>query len=153
MSTSQQKLQWRKSNPEKWKAQRTRERANRREKLKRMRTEGDHLEHTRRTWSARAGKRRYAGKDFTIKFSDLDWPVCCPVLGVPLDYSEKAGPNHWSLDRFDPSKGYIPGNVYVISHRANSIKSNATAEELEKVLNWIKSEESRLTAFAHKQVQ
>lgn len=31
----------------------------------------------------------------------------------------------------DSSKGYIKGNVWVVSKRANTIKNNATLEELE----------------------
>ena len=35
-----------------------------------------------------------------------------------------------SLDRIDSTKGYVPGNVWVISNKANRMKSNAAAEEL-----------------------
>lgn len=42
-------------------------------------------------------------------------------------------PNAASLDRIDNSKGYVRGNVMVISLRANAIKNNATAEELTAV--------------------
>ena len=35
--------------------------------------------------------------------------------------------------RIDNGKGYIVGNVIVVSFRANTIKSNATVEELERV--------------------
>lgn len=63
----------------------------------------------------------------------------CPVLGMPLDWSaqrsESVGalPNSPSLDRIDPERGYVKGNVWIISHRANTIKSNATHEELKLV--------------------
>lgn len=42
-----------------------------------------------------------------------------------------------SLDRIVPSLGYVPGNVAVISHRANRIKSDATADELRAVADWL----------------
>jgi len=63
----------------------------------------------------------------------------CPVLGTLLDWSVLRGkgsggiPNSPSLDRIDPSKGYVKGNVWVISYRANTIKNDATHEELKRV--------------------
>jgi hypothetical protein len=44
-----------------------------------------------------------------------------------------------SLDCLVPSKGYVVGNVAVISKRANNIKSNASPEELERVLTWVRA--------------
>lgn len=86
---------------------------------------------------ARARQRgRKAGLEATITAADLDWPTHCPVLGIELEYpvgkdSERVCmPNYPSLDRWDNSKGYVPGNVFVISQRANALKSDATAEEL-----------------------
>jgi hypothetical protein len=35
-----------------------------------------------------------------------------------------------SLDQLIARNGYVRGNVWVISHRANTLKSNATSEEL-----------------------
>lgn len=43
-----------------------------------------------------------------------------------------------SLDRIDSSKGYVKGNVRVISARANMLKNNATVEELTLVLKDLK---------------
>jgi len=63
----------------------------------------------------------------------------CPILGIPLEWSCNRGSNHFtmaaspSLDRIDPTKGYVKGNVWIISHRANRIKSDATHEELKLV--------------------
>lgn len=80
-------------------------------------------------------RARRAGLETTIWVEDIFWPTHCPVLGLELDYAtprgqRKVGPNLPSLDRHDNTKGYIPGNVFVISYRANSLKSNATAAEL-----------------------
>lgn len=61
---------------------------------------------------------------------DLVIPTHCPLLGIELDQFHPNLDNHCSLDRIDSTKGYVRGNVMVISHRANRIKSNATAEEL-----------------------
>ncbi len=35
-----------------------------------------------------------------------------------------------SLDRIIPEKGYVKGNVIVVSNKANVIKNNATPEEI-----------------------
>lgn len=78
---------------------------------------------------------------FSIAESDITLPEFCPVLDVALDYSvgRKGGslkPNSPTLDRRVPALGYVPGNVLVISARANMIKSNATPEELRKVADY-----------------
>jgi len=84
------------------------------------------------------------GMPSTIKKEDVYWPTHCPVLGIELDYATPPGnripntPNLPSLDRWDNTIGYVPGNVYVISLRANSLKSNATVAEMEAVLNYMK---------------
>lgn len=80
------------------------------------------------------GRGRKRGLEATIQWKDITWPTHCPVLGIELNYwSHTIAPNCPSLDRLDNTKGYIPGNVFVISLRANQIKSNATAEELKAV--------------------
>ena len=58
------------------------------------------------------------------------------MLGIKLNThvgETKAGAkaDSPSLDRINPNLGYIKGNVWVISYRANMIKNNATLEELE----------------------
>lgn len=63
----------------------------------------------------------------------------CPILGIDLFVSNKiTTDNSPSLDRIIPDKGYVPDNIIVISHRANRIKNNATVEELEKVVLFLK---------------
>lgn len=69
-------------------------------------------------------------------------PETCPVLGNTIIYDNKRGyrPDSPSIDRIDPSKGYVKGNVAVISFRANMIKSDAGVFELEKVLAWLQKQ-------------
>jgi len=82
-------------------------------------------------------KRR--GVPFNLRLADIHVPDACPVLGIPIilgPVGKKGGaPNSPSLDRIDPDQGYVQGNVRVVSNRANTLKNNATIEELELVLN------------------
>jgi hypothetical protein len=84
-------------------------------------------------WARSRAKKN--GIFFDINHEDLTWPTHCPVLGIELIYGARnAGTkyrdNSPSIDRIDPSIGYVKGNVMVISFRANAMKRNATAHEL-----------------------
>jgi len=75
------------------------------------------------------------GCAFTITEEDIKIPFACPLLNIPIFKNENfGGPSSPSLDRIDPNGGYVPGNVWVISHRANNIKSNATLDELKLIV-------------------
>lgn len=81
------------------------------------------------------------GTPFSINEADILIPETCPVLGIKLE-SGRGHPqaNSPSLDCFIPELGYVKGNVEIISNRANTIKSNATFEEIEKLYMWMKSQ-------------
>lgn len=67
--------------------------------------------------------------EFNITVADLDWPTHCPILEVPLTWDG----DRWdspSIDRVDSSKGYVKGNVRIISTLANAMKAHATNEQL-----------------------
>lgn len=71
--------------------------------------------------------------DFNIEESDIIVPTHCPILKIPLVPTRPRGDPRRdiaSLDRIDPSKGYIKGNIEVISWLANTMKNNATPELL-----------------------
>lgn len=78
---------------------------------------------------------------FDIASQDILIPEVCPALGIKLEWHDRQGGHHASpsLDRLIPEKGYVKGNVVVICKRANSIKSDASADEIEKVLMWVRS--------------
>lgn len=80
-------------------------------------------------------KRRNAKVEFNLKFSDVEYPTHCPLLGIKLDYltTQHRADDYPTFDRIDNSKGYIPGNVHVVSWRANRIKNDSTPEELIKI--------------------
>ncbi len=95
-------------------------------------------------WKVKRGKWQIKGKReaFTILHTDLlPLPVLCPILKMPLDYQNKTGKPHEyspSIDKIIPELGYIPGNVAVISYRANRIKNDASLAELEALVEWLK---------------
>jgi hypothetical protein len=66
-------------------------------------------------------------------------PDKCPVFGTPFIFvgNGAVGPDSASLDRLVPAKGYVQGNVVVISHFANTIKNNASAKEVARVAQWM----------------
>jgi len=71
--------------------------------------------------------------EFSITEDDfLELPEYCPLLNVKLDYIYGNGRNlnAASIDRIDSSKGYIKGNVWIISLLANIMKNQASIEEL-----------------------
>ena len=91
-------------------------------------------------WYVARTRSRQNGAEFTIIKEDVIIPEVCPILGLILTKGDGYLPNAMSLDRVDNTKGYIPGNVRVISRKANLMKSNLTIDILEKLINYIKNE-------------
>jgi hypothetical protein len=87
-----------------------------------------------------ARKRAKAmGIPCTITEFDIEIPKFCPVLGIPIipyqkDNNRDSCP---SLDRVNLNYGYVPGNVCVMSYRANRLKNDGTIEEHDKLLKWM----------------
>jgi len=77
------------------------------------------------------------GLDFCLRCSDFDIPDMCPVLGIPIFSSEKLTDNSPTIDRINNTVGYVANNIMVISWRANRLKSDASASELEKILTYM----------------
>lgn len=77
--------------------------------------------------------------EYNLELEDIHIPDKCPVLGLHLAVSSgKRSAGSPSLDRIDNSKGYTKDNICVISLRANALKNDATIEELEKIVNYMK---------------
>jgi hypothetical protein len=67
----------------------------------------------------------------------------CPITGLNFEFGyinkEKINKNNSpSLDRIIPSKGYVIGNVMVISDLMNRMKQDSTFEDIEKLYNFYK---------------
>lgn len=79
-------------------------------------------------------RAKISGLEFNITIKDLFIPLICPLLGISItvdNHSNKS--TSPSIDRIDSSKGYIKGNVWIVSHRANTIKNDSTLEELQLI--------------------
>ena len=63
----------------------------------------------------------------------------CPVLGIAYDFMSRGKGGRYnskSIDRIDPSKGYIKGNIRFMSRLANSMFVNATPEQQLQCAVW-----------------
>lgn len=85
-------------------------------------------------WKAARLRARRQGIPFKLTPADITVPTHCPILGIELKVGNgPMSPASATLDRIDPSLGYLPGNVEVISNRANMIQSNASWREVLEV--------------------
>lgn len=122
-SQNARQLAWRKANPEQNKRNYDR--------YRRM-----HPEALLLTTARYRAKR--IGLPFSLSLEDIVIPKKRPLLGIPIVSNMGKGvrgDTSPSLDRKDPSAGYTPDNIWVISWRANRLKSDATIEELEKLVS------------------
>jgi len=77
---------------------------------------------------------------FDLEMSDLNnlsFPITCPVLDIPIFFnSGKAQDNSISIDRIDSKRGYIKDNIVVVSNRANTLKRDATLDEMQRLVEF-----------------
>lgn len=92
-------------------------------------------------WRRAVARAALKGFDCNITFDDLlPLPKKCPVLGISLRASRgPQDPQAYSLDRIENKKGYILGNIIVMSYKANRLKNDGTAQEHEAIARWMRS--------------
>jgi hypothetical protein len=87
--------------------------------------------------SAAKARAKRLGFDFNIDITDIIIPDICPVLNIPVFFSKGAQTDNTpALDRIDNNKGYIKGNVCVISHKANRHKADLTFEDIKRLFRY-----------------
>lgn len=85
-------------------------------------------------------RARQRGLEGTIVLEDLlPLPTHCPVFGFELNYlaTDPNDPTCWSLERLDNEKGYVPGNVAIVSLKANKLKRDASLADLKALVAWL----------------
>lgn len=95
---------------------------------------------TRAYWLRSLAKKRSRDNglpfNLSIEFVEnlIEENKFCYYLGIELKTNVgKLSWNSATMDRFIPELGYTEGNVMLISHRANTIKNNASVDEIIKV--------------------
>ena len=77
------------------------------------------------------------GLDFNLSEANTRMPDVCPAFKKPFVVGDRnLAP---SIDRIDPRKGYVVGNVAIISFRANRLKMNASLAELKQLVAWLET--------------
>lgn len=162
-SQRKSRLKWDRANAERrreynrgWRESRTPEQKAEEQRRKRERIAADPERLERRRAQTRASyernkelwilgnirtRARQQGVPFDLTVADILPPAVCPVLGIPLvrnDQGSKGGPqpNSPAVDRIFPERGYVKGNVIVVSHLANCIKQNATPDQIRRVADF-----------------
>jgi hypothetical protein len=97
-------------------------------------------------WIARSkgNKKRKLRKDLSVDYYKSLLTTHCPLLEIELSYESYEGQtvpqNYATLDKIVPSKGYVKGNVQIISYRANTLKNSASLDEMKLLVkNWNKN--------------
>ena len=81
--------------------------------------------------------------EFNLKAEDIRPLITerCPILNIKYElnkpnkkWGKKSGQNNWtnspSVDRIDNTKGYLKDNIIVVSMMANTIKNQATPDQI-----------------------
>lgn len=95
--------------------------------------------HLLKSARARAAK---SGMEFNLAEEELPIPEYCPIFPDRKLVGSEGGrhPNNYSLDRIDNSKGYVKGNVRIISYYANLRKANWDIDSVERLLAYMRGE-------------
>lgn len=100
-------------------------------------------DYVERMWSRIKSRAKRDGIVFDLTpgdISNLTIPITCPVLGIPLRQERgRQTDNSISIDRIDSTQGYTPDNVVIVSWKVNRLKSNASLEEMRKMVTFYES--------------
>jgi hypothetical protein len=98
---------------------------------------GNHTRLKHKMWISAKDRAKRDDVPFTILEDDIVIPEYCPIfknlkLCPSGNYSGVAELNSPSLDRIVPDLGYVLGNIWVISNKANTMKNGASKGDLKE---------------------
>jgi hypothetical protein len=92
-------------------------------------------------WYGAKQRCKQSGREFSLTLDDVvsKYVEICPILGIDIIWDNKDKVCHGSpsLDRVNNQLGYIPGNIQIISHRANALKRDYLLCEWEKMQRYM----------------
>jgi len=94
----------------------------------------------RKLWIKSKKRAKEAGIPFTLEPRHVVIPEVCPIMGVPFSYAKGISDGLPSLDRVNNALGYVPGNVRVISWKANKLKNDLSLVQIEYLYKYSKGE-------------
>ena len=108
---------------------------------------GDKYVPSSSTWYRRCAGRFYEAKKsgIVVGFDTVQEfayycrsiaPTHCPVFGYKLQPDPRKA-TCFSIDRIDSTKGYSPGNIQIISGKANMMKQDLGPDDLLKFARWV----------------
>lgn len=126
-------MPWSKKNPES--AQKVRDKS----KVQYLNKKKTHPEWILYHRSKASAKRRNI--QFDLEISDIVIPDICPILNIPIEWDYGSRNTSPSVDRINNKYGYVKSNVQIISNRANTVKSNMSIADVERLLAYMRSHE------------
>ena len=95
-------------------------------------------------------------EEFTIEVNEqLQWSAfTCPITDLTLTHKQgdkKYKKTNFSIDRIDPNKGYVRGNIMVTSWLWNNMKSNNELKYMIRFCLILKARQPELYAKLHRE--
>jgi hypothetical protein len=81
---------------------------------------------------------KHFSSDVTPEYIEQITPASgrCPVTDLHFTYSKDA-PTDWSVDRANNARGYVRGNILIISRAANAAKGDRSLEEIRSLASGV----------------
>lgn len=114
------------------------------EQISRNRKENYRKTYVHQIWLRARARAKKFNLDFNIEESDIIVPEYCPVYGMKLEIGLDNMSNSPCIDRIDNTKGYIKGNIVIVSSKANRVKGHGTLEEHQKIYEFYENLENKL---------
>ena len=109
--------------------------------IRKLRSGWDHNNKERSVLTKIKARAKATNIEFDLEVEDIVIPNICPILQIPINKNaSKMSPDSVSVDRVDNNRGYIKGNVRVISMSANRKKNDLTLYEAEQLVAYMRGE-------------